>query len=211
MHMIRTTRVFCLPSKALHGPWTQERVQLLVLLRRAFGRRFSWYDDGCWSQRQRFLSPAFSVSACFDGIRDAIVEKNELALRYLLDVIQTFGPGINSCQRGMHLPTRLYRLALGQAASHPDLLNLLLQVGSCTLPQTRHTHQWASKRIAKSDWFQICAYSYLQSLRLRIFDGLEVTLQTPSRARLRGSPRTTQRKLRFGLARGSVLDEEFVF
>ena len=45
-HMIRTARVFCLPSKVLHGPWTQERVQLLVLLRRAFGRRFRWYDDG---------------------------------------------------------------------------------------------------------------------------------------------------------------------
>lgn len=211
IHMIRTARVFCLPSKALHGPWTQERVQLLVFLRRAFGRRFRWYDNGSWSQRQRRLSPVFSVSACFDGIRDAIVGDNGLALRYLLDVIQSFGPGINSDQRGMHLPACLHRFALRQAASHPDLLNLLLQVGSCTLPHTRHTYRWASKRIAKGDWFQICAYSYLQTLRRRIFDGLQVALQTPLRARLRDNPRTTQQTLRFGVARGSVLDGESVF
>ena len=211
IHMIRTTRVFCLPSKVLHGPWTQERVQLLVLLRHAFGRRFKWYDDGSWSQRQRCLSPVFSVSACFDGIRDAIIEKNERVLRYLLDVIQAFRPSINSYQRGMHLPAHLYRLALGQAASHPDLLSLLLQVGSCSLPQTRHIHQWASRRIAKGDWLQICVCSYLQTLRFRIFDGLQMTLPISARARLRDNPRATQQKLRFGLARGSVLDQECVF
>ena len=37
IHMIRTTRVFCLPSKALHGTWTQERFPLLVLFQHAFG------------------------------------------------------------------------------------------------------------------------------------------------------------------------------
>ena len=139
------------------------------------------------------------------------MEANELALRYLLDVIPTFGPCITRYPRGVHVPARLYRLAWGQAASHPNLFYWLLQVGSCTLPQTRHTHQWASKTIAKGGWFQICAYSYLQTLRLRVFYDLRGILQTLSRSRLQDNSRVPQRKLRFGLARGSILDGEAIF
>ncbi|KAJ5318698.1 hypothetical protein N7476_005118 [Penicillium atrosanguineum] len=211
VHMIRTVRVSSLPEKVLHGPWTEDRLHLLLLLRRAFGKRFRWYDDGLWSQRQRKLSPDFSIQACFEGIEDAIVEKNEVALRYLLDVMQTFGPSKSSSRRGAHLPAKLYRLALRHAVSHPHMFDMFLEVGSNALPQTAHAYDWASERIAKGDWLSICAYSYLRKQKLQICDRLRVILSLPSRSPYRDKARVTQRRLLIGLARGAALDGEPIF
>lgn len=208
-HMIRAVRVFHFPSKVLHGPWTDDRLQLLILLRCAFGKRFRWYDEGAWSQRQRALSPSFSIHACFDGMGDAILEKNASALKYLLDIVQTFGPSMSTYRRQIHVPAGVYRLASPWAASHPQLFGLLLQVGSNALPQTRRIFKWASKRIAMGDWLSICAYSYLRTQRLRIYDVLCTMLSL--RCRSREKPRAAQRILLPGLARGSALDGEPIF
>lgn len=209
VHIIRVVRIFYLPSKLLHGPWSDERLQFLVHLRRAFGKRFRWYDEGAWSQRQQTLSPSFNIKACFDGIGDAIAEQNGPALQYLLDVIQTFGPSTNPYRRRIHVPAGVYRLASPWAASHPQLFYLLLQVGSNALPQTRRTFKWASKRIDRGDWLSICVYSYLRTQRLRMYDGLCMMLS--SHRRLRDKPMAAQRILLFGLARGSTLDGEPFF
>jgi hypothetical protein len=211
VHIIRTVRVASLPGKVLHGPWTEDKLHLLLLLRRAFGKRFRWYDDGSWSQRQRNLSPDFSIQVCFEGIEDAIEERNEIALQYLLDVIQTFGPSRSSSRRGAHLPAELYRLSLRHAANHPHMFDMLLKVGSNALLQTAYVYDWASGRIAKGDWLSICAYSYLRTQKLRICDRLRVILSLPSRSRSRDKATLTQRRLLNGLARGAALDGEPIF
>jgi hypothetical protein len=91
-HIIRPIRLFILPEKPLHGLWSDEKVDLLVALRRAFGKRFARDDLPCSVMRQQSLHPVFSGMACLQGIKDAIAQGNRIALLYLLDIRGNFQP-----------------------------------------------------------------------------------------------------------------------
>ncbi|KAJ6065851.1 hypothetical protein N7444_001504 [Penicillium canescens] len=133
-HIIRPVRVFCLPDKALHGPWCDDRVSLLVALRRAFGKRFAYHDLSYSAMRQQTLAPVISEMACLQGIKDAIAQGNRLALLYLLDIRESFRPVATNTLHQTLFPDRLLKMAIHTHTPDFDIIKLLIRARpSCNL------------------------------------------------------------------------------
>ncbi|KAJ6003718.1 hypothetical protein N7522_006410 [Penicillium canescens] len=126
-HIIRPVRVFSLPDKALHGPWCDDRVNLLVALRRAFGKRFARHDLSYSAMRQQTLAPVISGMACLQGIKDAIAEGNRLALLYLLDIKENFRPVATNILHQTLFPDQLLKMAIHTHTPDFDIIKLLIR------------------------------------------------------------------------------------
>ncbi|KEF52104.1 uncharacterized protein A1O9_11730 [Exophiala aquamarina CBS 119918] len=140
---ILATRV--LPDHILkgHPVWTDEKLELLILLRQ--GLRFMGtsiaFDD------ERF--PSFSFDALYQGMASAIKSRNILALLVLLEFHTALTPSRPAqsrpvgCDRRPNLlrpfaspiPLHLFHLASKQAAPHSsELISLLLREGIHSIP-----------------------------------------------------------------------------
>ncbi|KAJ5265015.1 hypothetical protein N7505_007808 [Penicillium chrysogenum] len=126
-HIIRSIRLFLLPDKALHGLWSDEKVDLLVALRRAFGKRFTRHDLSCSAMRQQTLAPVFCGMACSQGIKDAIAQGNRTALLYLLDIRENFQPMTPNILLQSRFSDQLLKLATHTRAPDLDIIDLLVR------------------------------------------------------------------------------------
>lgn len=140
-----------IPSWLLRSrPWTLERLNLLQLLRQSF---IVLPDDFVMS---------ISAKAVFDGITNALEERNVLALTILLEIHSSFFKaaawnfrrmmGVQLTPPSHHpLPLELFHLAIKQGDSAADLLWLLLRAGIDSLPRDDEpVTSWALQESTRS-------------------------------------------------------------
>ncbi|KAJ6018464.1 hypothetical protein N7499_003740 [Penicillium canescens] len=141
-HIIRPVRVFWFPNKALHGPWTDDKVKLLVALRRAFGKRFTRLDLRAPALRQRHLAPVISDIACLQGIEAAIRQNCRVALLYLLDIRESFPPVTTNILHQKQFPDQLLMMAVQTHAPDFDIIELLVRA-SLTSARSCNLVKWS--------------------------------------------------------------------
>ncbi|KAJ5110355.1 hypothetical protein NUU61_001612 [Penicillium alfredii] len=169
-HIIRTVRVLSIPDALLEGPWTEESIEIVILLRRAIGKRFLSGDSGEWASLQRKRGPTFSGEACLNGITRAINERRERLFRYLLDLQQAYNSPPTHFSYEPQIPHKPFLLAMAAYPQARIFLHLLVQ----TSPSYALSHQsilrWARNssqpRDLLKDWlveyFRVCQPSLTQ-------------------------------------------------
>lgn len=167
-HLFRTLRVFHIPEKILSGPWTEEQKQMLMLLRRGFGKRFKWHEKTHWTSSQRFLAPSFSEAACMEGIQRAIHAQDHQILRYLLDFLQSLSSCAHAFQQQPELPTSFFVMAIEHCPDRPIFLRLLIQANGNKLPFHDSLRRWAFDQSEQDELAKaVRIYYLLQGPHLR--------------------------------------------
>ncbi|KAJ6125936.1 hypothetical protein N7471_010429 [Penicillium samsonianum] len=166
-HIVRTARILVLPEKVLRGPWDTDRLDLLVTLRRAFGKRFTTLDFSAGAVKQRFLAPEFSEAACLLGIEMAIRQNSRRALVYLVEIWDSFLPihGGNVIRR-KSLPDELLTMAMQNYTTDFDILYLLIQAKLPSVRKSREVMKWAQLASLHGSIARGWLVSYMQGQHL---------------------------------------------
>lgn len=143
-HIVRTARIFVLPEKILLGPWDTDRLDLLVNLRRAFGKRFTTLDYSAEAMKQRSVARELSEAACLLGIEMVIRQNSRLALVYFLEIWVSFLPSHGGIViHPISLPDELLTMSVHSYTTDFDVLYILIQAKLPSVRKSREVMKWA--------------------------------------------------------------------
>ena len=121
-----------LPEKLLHGPWTDEKLDLLEMLCKA-GATVDWVNTSAGEIAER-------------GLDDAIMEGNLRAVTLLTRASTPLWMALRCKNVGVRIVTRHARLAVLEAGCNLDMVEALVQHPESTVDQNdRQVVAWAVK------------------------------------------------------------------
>lgn len=149
-HIIRTARILVLPDRILRGPWDVDRLNLLVNLRRAFGKRLGPFVSNLESSIQSTIAPVFCDHACLQGIDVAVRQNSLVALMYLIEIREGFPSSCTNGTQKVPLPNHLVTMAMENDTIDFQILCLLVRAHISAIRSRSEMIEWAKLAILQS-------------------------------------------------------------
>ncbi|KAJ6116127.1 hypothetical protein N7523_005600 [Penicillium sp. IBT 18751x] len=138
------------PDKALCGPWTTDKVDLLFNLwwnldRKFKGTHFRFYEP----VPSGYMIPEVRPQAYEEGIKKALINGNAAVIICLLDIRRCALLQSNETRKHARLPDEIFALALYYCTRRRDILQMLVQADLEW--QWAHPEQTNSASLPKTD------------------------------------------------------------